>query len=93
MSRCISRHGEYDAHELDDEYVCGLCGVLDEDALLVEVRELRKAAAQAARELETLGMKYTVAHPENTMRVLELLWKDEHRIAADLRKVVDGDGP
>lgn len=90
MSGCISRHGEYDAHELDENYVCGLCGHLDEDALLVEVRELRKAAAQAARELETLGMKYTVAHPENTMRVLELTWQDGHRVAADLRNAIEG---
>lgn len=43
MSVCISRHGEFGSHDLDDEHTCRLCGVLDEDALRAELRELRAA--------------------------------------------------
>lgn len=42
MSTCISWHGEFSRHELDDEYTCKLCGVLDEEALRAELRELRR---------------------------------------------------
>lgn len=45
MSTCISRHGEYSAHEPDDDHMCTLCGVLDEDALRAELRALRARGA------------------------------------------------
>lgn len=45
MSACISREGEFSDHVDDDEYVCRRCGVLDEEALLGELRRLRAAAA------------------------------------------------
>jgi|SRR5690606_22146278 len=41
MSACISTHGEYSAHEPDDEFVCRLCGELDERALRAELARLR----------------------------------------------------
>lgn len=42
MSTCISFHGEFGSHQLDTEYTCTLCGVLDEDALTAELRDLRE---------------------------------------------------
>ena len=50
------------------------------------------AVLALAKELEGLVGQYTVAHPENTMRVLELLWQDQHRIATDLRAAVSAEG-
>lgn len=41
MSACISSHGEYSAHEPDDESVCRLCGELDERSLREELARLR----------------------------------------------------
>ena len=41
MSKCISKHGEFSEHDLDDEYVCKLCSVLDEGALRLELAFLR----------------------------------------------------
>src|SRR5690606_16495416 len=41
MSACISSHGEYSAHEPDDEFVCRLCGELDERSLRAELARLR----------------------------------------------------
>lgn len=43
MSTCISRHGEFGSHTLDDSYTCTLCHVLDEDALRAELERLRRA--------------------------------------------------
>lgn len=61
MSTCISRHGEYSEHTLDDEFTCTLCGVLDEDALRAELRDLRARGAEhdqqvAERERERLAL-------------------------------------
>lgn len=42
MSTCISFHGEFGSHTLDDAYTCTLCGVLDEDAMTAELRDLRE---------------------------------------------------
>ena len=48
MSTCISARGEFGSHDLDDEHTCRDCGVLDEDALRAELRELR--AVPTARQ-------------------------------------------
>jgi hypothetical protein len=42
MSTCISRHGEYSSHELDDTFVCARCAMLDEDAIVAELQRLRQ---------------------------------------------------
>lgn len=34
MSTCVSRHGEFGSHEPNENHVCKLCGVFDEDAAL-----------------------------------------------------------
>ena len=44
MSSCISRHGEYSEHTLNDLYVCTYCSALDEDAMIAEVERLKAAA-------------------------------------------------
>jgi hypothetical protein len=49
MSACISRHGEFGSHDLDADYVCKLCAVLDEEALIAEMNRLR-ADAEAHRQ-------------------------------------------
>lgn len=51
MSACISQHGEYGEHTPDAEYTCALCGVLDEEALLAELRDLRTRAAEHDRQV------------------------------------------
>jgi hypothetical protein len=45
MSKCISWYGEYGEHELDSDYVCTLCFVLDEEALIEELNRLRRIVA------------------------------------------------
>lgn len=52
MSTCISRHGEFGSHELDDAYVCKLCGVLDEDGLIAELRQRRSEVDEFRQHLE-----------------------------------------
>lgn len=47
MSTCISSHGEYSDHIPDDSYVCTRCSVLDEDAMLTELKRLRSQLAEA----------------------------------------------
>lgn len=46
MSTCISSHGEFGAHTPDGDYVCTLCGVLDEDGLIAELRNARARIAE-----------------------------------------------
>lgn len=41
MSTCISRNGEFGSHELDDDFICARCFVLDEDALIADRDRLR----------------------------------------------------
>lgn len=43
MSACISRHGEFSEHSLDNSHTCTLCGVLDEEALRAELAQARSA--------------------------------------------------
>lgn len=50
---------------------------------------IEQAVREAINELENLISKYTIAHPENTMRVLGLLWADQRRIADYLRRSLD----
>jgi hypothetical protein len=45
VSKCISWHGEYSEHELDADYICTLCFVLDEEALIEELHRLREKLA------------------------------------------------
>lgn len=47
MSTCISRHGEYGEHILDDQHTCTRCSVLDEDALRGAQAHLRAELAKA----------------------------------------------
>lgn len=42
----------------------------------------------AVRKLENLPATYTIAHPENTMRVIGLLWEDTRDVAENLRNSV-----
>lgn len=44
MSTCISKHGEFGSHELDADYVCTRCSVLDEDGLIAELHQARSLA-------------------------------------------------
>lgn len=50
MSNCISRHGEFSEHHLDDSHTCTLCHVLDEEALRAELARLRAALADPRRD-------------------------------------------
>lgn len=52
MSKCISYHGEYSDHEYPDStYVCDLCGVFVEEALIAEVKRI-------SAELEEIRWKF-----------------------------------
>jgi hypothetical protein len=46
MSTCISERGEYSHHTPDDAHVCTRCHVLDEDAVIQELKRLREERAQ-----------------------------------------------
>ena len=45
MSVCISRHGEFGSHDPDDAHTCKLCGVLDEEDVIAELKRLRAELA------------------------------------------------
>lgn len=48
MSGCISVHGEYSDHILDDLHTCTRCSVLDEDALRADLARLREEIERLA---------------------------------------------
>lgn len=48
---CISIEGEYSSHAPDDEYMCVLCGALCEEALLEELRKLRRKNDKLRQDL------------------------------------------
>lgn len=54
MSACISQRGEFSSHEPDAEHVCTFCGVLDEDALIDELRRVRESVASLTADNERL---------------------------------------
>lgn len=54
MSTCISRQGEFGDHILDDDYTCTRCLVLDEDALVDELRQARARLAEVEAERDAL---------------------------------------
>lgn len=84
----VDHHNGHNCPE-DDWKVCirdaGL-EVIDE--LRAENERLRKVIQDAASEIGNLVSRYTVAHPENTLRVLNLLWADQHNIAQELREAL-----
>jgi len=84
----VDHHNGHNCPE-DDWKVCirdaGL-EVIDE--LRAENERLRKVIHDAASEIGNLVSRYTVAHPENTLRVLNLLWADQHNIAQELREAL-----
>jgi hypothetical protein len=50
MSTCISRAGEYSAHETEPgNYICDRCGVLDEDGVFADLDALRATLARATK--------------------------------------------
>ena len=47
MSTCISRAGEFSAHDTTEgNYICVRCGVLDEDGIYTELYALRATVAR-----------------------------------------------
>lgn len=50
MSTCISPAGEYSDHVLDDAYTCTRCLVLDEDAMVTDLRGLRARLSEVETE-------------------------------------------
>lgn len=68
MSTCISRAGEYSAHETTEgNYICDRCGVLDEEGLFAERDSLRaevereRAARNNARHARDLWIEAGIA--------------------------------
>lgn len=61
MSTCISRHGEFSSHELDDLHTCTLCHVLDEDALREDLTSAREQLLLIRQERDQL--REQVARP------------------------------
>lgn len=55
MSACISTHGEYGEHELDDRFRCTLCREVDVERLLTALDEARVECDKARRAAKTLG--------------------------------------
>lgn len=56
MSTCISREGQYSAHETQPgQYICDRCGVLDEDGIVAEVERLTRWKAEATEVI--LGLQ------------------------------------
>lgn len=69
MSTCISRHGEFGEHTLDDSHTCTRCYVLDEEAL-------RAALAAVEQDRDKLSDELTVVRRERAW-LLQLVGYDE----------------
>ncbi|GAA1992787.1 hypothetical protein GCM10009718_33120 [Isoptericola halotolerans] len=89
MSACISRHGEYSDHEPDETYACRLCGAIDTDALVAEVRRLTQWKAEALEVLsgwesvwESLGRPGQLGQPKSTGVLAEVrqLTEEQDRV-------------
>lgn len=91
MSACISRHGEFSSHTLDDTHTCTLCHVLDEDALRAELTRLRAELKQwrelvDADRIERLHAEIENLHVELARLTAE--WNKATRRLAELENAV-----
>ena len=68
MSTCISRAGEFSAHETTEgNYICDLCGVLDEDGLFAERDALRAKVARVEALADRWGQEGVERGPDDTV--------------------------
>jgi hypothetical protein len=51
VSTCISKHGEFSSHEVDDEFTCRLCGSFDEAGALERIRRLERGGEELGKSL------------------------------------------
>jgi DNA-directed RNA polymerase subunit RPC12/RpoP len=51
VSTCISKHGEFSSHEVDDEFTCRLCGSFDETGALERIRRLERGGEELGKSL------------------------------------------
>jgi hypothetical protein len=88
MSACISRHGEYSAHTVGDDFYCEFCGAFDEQAAVTDAYE-RGRKEQAAADRERIE---ALLHPERGMGVS--VYGDGRRFfdEADVRAALDSEG-
>src|SRR5690554_5800776 len=76
MSTCISMHGEYSDHTINDDFICTRCDVLDEDAL-IEDRNKWRALAHAVQQpnrdavIDALVMTRLSDHAGTDMQLIE----------------------
>lgn len=74
MSTCISQHGEFGSHELDELHTCTLCHVLDEDGLRAEMERVRT-------ERDDLSLQLSMANG-----YAEGLYRNELQLTAELEQ-------
>lgn len=55
--------------------------------------DLRKKLGKITYEMRSQSSKYTLAHPENTMRVIELLWADAIKAADEIDALIPKETP
>lgn len=84
MSTCISEHGEYGSHTLDADYVCTRCSVLDEDALIAELRALRARIAEP-----TTVSTATWTYPDGTTVPVPVVHRSPTADASVVRIIVE----
>lgn len=89
MSTCISRHGEFGSHDLDELHTCKLCHVLDEDALREELRKLRAANSELAISNDALAFQANAANADLSQLRAELvmLRADEEHSNSDIERL------
>lgn len=101
MSACISREGEYSEHQipatdhpyLEERYwpwVCGRCGVLNDEALLSELERLREGVKALAEEWAAEdSSEWHYAHQPDVGRAIEAV---KGALVPELRGLLDEDG-
>lgn len=96
MSKCISTHGEYSDHTPgDEEFVCGFCFVLDEDAIRAELAKTRRACgtlgAVVDRQAVDICRVAGVPMPEDGDADYESAWSRVAEMRRLLEEIVGGE--
>lgn len=73
MSTCISRAGEYSEHQTEaGNYICDLCGVIDEEGIFAELDALRAKVSRVEAKLADWVKRAAEVEPVTGRQVISV---------------------